>query len=83
MSEYFFGLHSGHLTAQADLIAKKHGACHVNYTEPRGRRRGWFCCDNRGEPFDSTTATAVFADIDKVGGISALLHQRDRESADA
>jgi hypothetical protein len=35
MSEYMFGLHQGHLTAKADQIAERHGAWHVNYTEPR------------------------------------------------
>jgi len=27
MSEYLFGLHSGHLTDEADQIAGRHGAC--------------------------------------------------------
>jgi hypothetical protein len=34
VSEYLFGLHNGHLTAAADQIAGRHGAWHVNYTEP-------------------------------------------------
>ena len=78
MSEYFFGLHSGHLTAQADRIARRHGASHANYTEPSGVRRGWFECPHRGVPFDTATASAVMADIDRIGGIAALLHARDR-----
>lgn len=76
MNEYMFGLHSGHLTAKADTIAKKHGAWHVNYTEPRGERRGWFACPNRGSPFDQATATAVMADIRAAGGIEALTRKR-------
>ena len=73
MSEYFFGLHAGHLTAQAGKIAKRHGAWHVNYTDPgTGRRRGWFECHNRGEPFDRRTAAAVLSDIEAVGGFAAL-----------
>lgn len=77
MGDYFFGLHSGHLTAKADRIARKHNAYHVNYTEPRGERRGWFGCQNLGNPFDQNRARAVMADIDQVGGIEALLHKRD------
>jgi hypothetical protein len=76
MSEYSFGLHSGHLTARADEIAKKHGADHTNYTEPRGEKRGWFSCDNRGEPHNSATAKAVWADIDAAGGIDKLRKRR-------
>ncbi len=73
MSEYFFGLHSGHLTAKADKIARRHGAWHDNYVEPgRGDKRGWFACPNRGSPFDQAIADAVMADIDAAGGIDAL-----------
>ena len=76
MSDYFFGLHSGHLTKRADAIAKRHGAWHVNYTEPRGEKRGWFACHNCGNPFDQATAAAVMADIAAVGGIEALTKRR-------
>lgn len=79
MSEYMFGLHSGHLTAKADKIAERHGAWHVNHTEPRGERRGWFACPNRGRPFDQAIADAVWADIEAAGGLDVLLHKRDRE----
>jgi hypothetical protein len=78
MREFCFGYHSGHLTARADKIAKRHGAGHINYTEPDGRRRGWFACDNRGMPFDHRTADAVMADIEAAGGIDALRYARDR-----
>lgn len=83
MSEHFFGSHKGHLTARADRIAAKHVAAHCNYTEPRGERRGWFACRNRGEPFDSATARAVLADIEKAGGIEALLMRRDKPAPGA
>lgn len=76
MSEHFFGLHTGHLTAKADQIAKKHGAWHINYTEPSGEKRGWFACRNRGNPFDQATAAAVMADIEAAGGIEALTRKR-------
>lgn len=72
MSEYMFGLHAGHLNAKADAIAKRHGARHVNYTEPRGERRGWFTCPNLGNPFDQRTAADVMAAVDAAGGLDAL-----------
>lgn len=78
MSEFLFNLHSGHLTARADRIAKRHGAVHVNYTEPNGRRRGWFAGPNLGSPFDAALARAIADDIDSAGGLDALLHVRDR-----
>ena len=64
VSEYLFGVHYGHLTAPADQIAGRHGAWHVNYTDPHGQRRGWFACPNRGAQFDQAIARAVMADID-------------------
>lgn len=76
MSQHFFGLHRGHLTARANQIAARHGAKHVNYTEPRGERRGWFCCERRGHPFDGATAAAVMYDIDAAGGLDALRKRR-------
>jgi hypothetical protein len=79
MSEYFFGLHAGHLTAKADRIAKRHGAAHSNHTEANGQRGGWFSCTNRGQPFDGAVADAVYRDIDAVGGIDALRCARDKE----
>lgn len=78
MSEYLFGCHDGHLVARADRIAAKHGAVHVNYTEPCGRRCGWFSCRNRGEPFDGSVASAVERDIALAGGIEALMSARHR-----
>lgn len=76
MSEYFFGPHTGHLTKRADQIAKRHGAVHVNYTDPDGRKRGWFACRNRGTPFDQNTESAVMRDIDAAGGIDRLAKKR-------
>ena len=63
MSEYFFGLGSGHLPRRADRVAKKHGAWLCNYTEFDGQKRHWFACVNRGHPFDRATADAVLADL--------------------
>ena len=72
MSEYLFGLHRGHLLARVDKIARKHGAVHVNYTEPHGERRGWFACSNRGNPFDQRLAELVLADVEAAGGFETL-----------
>jgi hypothetical protein len=73
---YAFGMHNGHLKAQADRIAEKHGAWHVNYTEPNGRRRGWFECQNRGAPFDGDTAKEVLADVEAAGGFEKLTRRQ-------
>ena len=70
MSEYLFGLHCGHLSAAADQIAERNGARHVNHTEPRGERCGWFACPNRESQF--AVANAVMSDIDRAGGIETL-----------
>lgn len=79
MGDHFFGTGSGHLPERADRIAQKHGACLVNHTEPDGRQRHWFACDNRGEPFDSNTARAVTADLEAAGILekqSTAIHVR-------
>ena len=76
MSKYIFGLHTGHLTAKADDIADQHGAMHINYTEPRGEKRGWFTCPNLGSPFDQATKAAVMGAIDAAGGIEAFRKEK-------
>ena len=73
MSTYNFGLHGGHLSARADKIAQRHGARHINYTDPgSGMRCGWFTKPNQGDPFDRATASAVMQDIVAAGGLDAL-----------
>jgi hypothetical protein len=72
VSEYLFGLHRGHLSHAVNQIAGRHGAWHVNYTEPRGERRGWFACPNRGTQHDQAIARAVMADIEDAGGIETF-----------
>lgn len=68
MSEYYFGLGSGHLPKRADKIASKHDACLVNYTEPgTGVKRHWFATRNYGHPHDQATAQAVIEDLKKAG----------------
>lgn len=63
MSDYFFGLGKGKVTAdaarRAQTIADQHGATFVNPTIPGDGPRYWFACRNRGEPFDRRTAIAV------------------------
>ena len=82
MSEYLFGLHSGHLTAVADQIAGRHGARHVNYKGARGESCGWFACPNGGSQF--AVAKAVVADIDRAGGVETLRRSRNaRETSSA
>jgi len=66
-SEHCFGLHPGHLPAWADEVARRHGAWHVNYTEPDGTKRGWFACINRGSPFDDNTARVVLTALEDEG----------------
>jgi len=55
--------HSGHL-------AERHGARHVNHTEPRGERCGWFACSNDESQF--AVAKAVMTNIDCAGGIEVF-----------
>ena len=78
MSAHFFGLGKGHLPRRVALIARKHGAELVNYTDPgcgcgwgctsgecKANRRHWFEAPNRGAPFDGQTAREV---LDAIGG---------------
>lgn len=69
MSEHFFGLHSGHLPASLTEPIEAEFAddhvFHVNYIE-QGRKRGWWSCRNRGEPFDSAVARAVMARLSEM-----------------
>ncbi len=71
-TSYCFLTHYGHLNRVADRIAKRHGCCHINYSDPTGTRRGWFAGPNFGSPFDDAMAAAVKADIERHGGIEAL-----------
>ena len=78
MSEYFFGLYRGHLSARLvkRVETRFPHVSVVNYTEPRGEKRGWFAGPNRGDPFDRHMATTVLAfarsiakgcDLEKLG----------------
>jgi hypothetical protein len=43
ISQHIFGQHEGHLRDEANDIAKKAGAWHVNDIDPRtGLKSGWF-----------------------------------------
>jgi hypothetical protein len=61
--EHTFGLFRGHLSAGlVEAVERRYPRVRVvNYTEPRGERRGWFAGPNRGEPFDRNMATEVMA----------------------
>jgi hypothetical protein len=73
MSEYCFAIHDGHLAEAADKIARKHGARHVNHTDPgTKKRRGWFACRNEGRPYDQDVEARVMAEIAAAGGIERL-----------
>lgn len=63
MSEHCFGLYRGHLSRALikRIEAQFPEVSVINYTEPRGERRGWFACPNQGDPFDRATASAVMA----------------------
>ena len=65
--EYLFRLAPGHLPDRADEIAREHGACLVNYTEPNGHERHWFAGPNRGQPFDRQLADKVNAALSAEG----------------
>lgn len=75
-TSYCFLSHAGHLRSIADRIARKHGCCHVNYSDPTGTRRGWFAGPNFGDPFNSQLAAAVRADIERHGGFDTLRIKR-------
>jgi hypothetical protein len=63
MSEHHFGLYRGHLSARLiQRIEKKFPEVSVvNYTEPRGEKRGWFSGPNRGSPFDRAMSSEVLS----------------------
>jgi hypothetical protein len=62
-TDYLFGVGKGHLPRRIQDIAEKHGARLINHTEPDGRRRHWFACENLGTPHDEQRAKAVLDEI--------------------
>jgi len=79
MSEYLFGVGTGHLSAKAAKIAKANGAVLVNYTDPgcscghgcardcKANRRHWFAAPNRGNPHDQVTRERVMSALAAAG----------------
>lgn len=67
MSEFHFGAGAGMIRARAamqiDRIARRHGATFTNTSVPGNGWRYWFAATNRGEPFNSAVAKAVFDDL--------------------
>lgn len=71
---HFFGLGKGKVSAterkRINKILESHQAEFVIYQEPNGELRYWFECENKGEPFDSWTATAVMKEVGQVKTIT-------------
>jgi hypothetical protein len=65
-----FGLHDGHLTAEADLLAQRHACTHRNYVDRGGQRNGWFCTADTRE--GDRAAERLLLDLKMRGGIAAL-----------
>lgn len=61
MSEFSFCPYTGHLSARLiKRVEKKFPEVSViNYTEPRGEKRGWCSGPNLGHPFDGALAKSV------------------------
>lgn len=71
--EHFFGLGPGHLSDDADRVAREHDAWLTNYKDPgTGEIRHWFSCRNYGEPFDSMTAREVMEELERLGLLSPV-----------
>jgi len=67
MSEYMFGVTHEKLSKtevkRRDRIARKHGFCFVYCNLPGEGLQGWFAGPNKGEPFDSSTAREIRAEL--------------------
>ena len=60
MSQFQFGLGSGHLSRKVErAVEKQTSAVLINYREPGGRKRHWFSGPNYGAPFDGNLAKQV------------------------
>jgi hypothetical protein len=70
MSEHFFGLGKGEISAREEKrvtrIARRFGADFTSVTLPGDGPRYWFSCRNRGEPFDGELARVVLAAVGAV-----------------
>jgi hypothetical protein len=70
---HHFGLGDGKVSSKEQkriqLVAEKHEATFFTYEE-NGNFRYWFSCQNKGEPFDSWTATAVMKEVGQVKTIT-------------
>jgi len=67
MRSFLFGYHRGALTAsqirQREAIARRHDAVFVYADMPGEGFQSWFAGENLGEPFNSSTARGVEADL--------------------
>lgn len=71
MSEYVFGVSRRKPTEmqrlEIEIIVSYHGVTFVEYDDPSEGYKSWFTGPNRGEPFDSQLAKAVYADLKESG----------------
>jgi hypothetical protein len=73
---FFFGQHEGHLRDEANDIAKKAGALHVNHTDPRtGLKSGWFGTFTLNGTNSGEVQQNVMRNIQAIGGFEALRKQ--------
>jgi hypothetical protein len=75
MHKVFFMPHGGHLTAEANRIARKFGGSHVNIIDA-GRPRGWFEVPSTGGLIDDRRIAKISEAIDCIGGIESLRRKR-------
>lgn len=70
MNEFLFGSGNGQLLAAAatkiDAVARKHDAVFNHVRLPEGWRF-WFATRNYGDPSNTATAKAVYADLKAAG----------------
>jgi hypothetical protein len=76
ITQHFFGEHEGHLTHDANDIAKESGAWHVNYTDPcTGLKRGWFVTSTLDGTDSGEVEQNVMRKVQAIGGFKALRKQ--------
>ena len=82
ISQHFFGQHEGHLSDEANDIAKESGAWHVNYTDPcTGLRRGWFATSTLDGTVSGKVEQNVMRKVQAIGGFKALRKTLARDRA--
>jgi hypothetical protein len=75
-TEYHFFLHDGYVDSEAvEKILQDAGieAWHTNYTEPHGKKRGWFSCVDYGFSSNRDTESRAREVISIAGGLDRFL----------